>query len=140
MITMKMKKEWFCAPLLALLLVSGSALAYKPMPPSLSLDKDAAEILRNYPLGVIHSREAFAHHGGPVRQINLPNGNRGWLYKVGEEAGIPNVYVLEISRDGYVVDVFHKDVHYRMGHSAMQYQFLSDEEIELRTTGPGPGR
>lgn len=126
--------------LLMLAITSNMAFAFKPMPPKFSLDKDGAEVLRNYPLGVLLSREAFAHHGGPVRKVILPNGNRGWIYIVGEEAGIPNIYVLEISRDGYIVDVLHKDIHYKIGHSAMQYQFLSDREVELRTTGPGPAR
>ena len=123
-----------------MILASTAAVAYKPMPPVFKLENDAAEVLRKYPLGVLHRREAFAHHGGPVKKLTLPNGNSGWLYKVGEQAGIPNVYVLEISREGYVIDVLHKDVHYKAGHSAIQYQFLSDRDVELRTSGPGPGR
>lgn len=130
----------YITALLMLSATSNMAFAYKPMPQVFSLDKDAAVVLRNYPLGILHRDEAFAHHGRLVRTVILPNGNSGWMYKVGEQAGIPNIYVLEISRDGYVVDVLHKDIHYKIGHSALQYQFLSGREIELRTTGPAPTR
>lgn len=111
----------------------------KPMPPRFSFENDPAEVLNNYPLGIINEQDAFAHHGGPVRKVTLPNGKRGWLYKAGEEVGVPSIYVLEFSDDGNVIDVLHKDYRYKIGHSALQYQYLQHIEAELQTLGPGPG-
>jgi hypothetical protein len=126
-----------------LFLISGITTAVpvqKQMPPMFSVQSDPEDILRNYPLGSINMQEAFAHHGGPVRKLMLPNGNRGWLYVTGEEAGIPNIYVLEFSKDGIVVDVLHKSLHYKNGHTALQYQFLQKVTLEPVMTGPGPGK
>lgn len=120
-------------------LVSHAAQPQKQMPPKFSLVTDPAEVLQKYPLGVINEQDAFAHHGGAVRKVTLPNGNTGWLYKAGEEAGVPSIYVLEFSGDGIVIDVLHKDHRYRIGHSALQYQYLQHVEAELQTLGPGPG-
>jgi len=120
-------------------LITGGALAAKQMPPSFSINNEPADVLRNYPLGIIKEKEAFAHHGGPIRKVVLPNGNQGWLYKAGEKAGVPSVYILEISGEGVVIDVLHKDSHYKIGHSALQYQYLSDTNVELKTLGPAPG-
>ena len=64
--------------------------------------------------------------------------NPGWLYKSGEKEGVPSIYVLEFSNDGIVIDVLHKDYRYKIGHSALQYQYLQHVEAELQTTGPGP--
>jgi hypothetical protein len=111
----------------------------KPMPPKFSFANDPAEVLHNYPLGVINEQDAFAHHGGPVRKVKLPNGLQGWLYKAGETEGVPSIYVLEFSNDGIVIDVLHKDYRYRIGHSALQYQYLQHVEAELQTLGPRPG-
>ena len=111
----------------------------KPMPPTFSFRHEPEKILREYPLGLINKQEAFAHHGGPVRKITLPNGNVGWLYSTGEEAGIPELYILQFSDDGKVIDVMHKSLHYKNGHSALQYQFLQGVIPELKMTGPGPG-
>jgi hypothetical protein len=110
------------------------------MPPTFSYESDPAEILHNYPLGVFNEQDSFAHHGGPVRKVMLPNGNRGWLYKAGEEVGVPSIYILQFSSDGIVIDVLHKDHRYKIGHSALQYQYLDHVEMELRTLGPGPGK
>lgn len=111
----------------------------KPMPPVFSLDNDPAEILHEYPLGIITSQDAFAHHGGPVRKVTLPNGNEGWLYKSGENAGVPSIYILQLSKEGLVIDVLHKDYRYKIGHSALQYQYLQHVEADLQTLGPGYG-
>lgn len=113
--------------------------AAKQMPPTFSFENEPAKVLREYPLGTINEQEAFAHHGGPIRKVILPNGNRGWLYKAGETAGVPSVYVLQLSRDGIVIDVLHKDNRYNLGHSALQYQYLSSSNVELRTLGSAPG-
>ena len=112
----------------------------KPKPPAFSIDNEPAEILHNYPLGVITELEAFAFHGSPVRKVTLPSGQPGWLYKAGEKEGIPSVYVLEFSSGGIVIDVLHKDYRYKIGHSALQYQYLQHVEAELQTLGPGPGQ
>ena len=71
--------------------------------------------------------------------MTLPNGRQGWLYKAGEEAGVPSIYVLEFSSDDIVIDVLHKDYRYKIGHSALQYQYLQHVEAELQTLGPGYG-
>ena len=133
-------KSFVIAAVYVYLFTSTGVQAAKQMPPDFSLDKSPDKVLREYPLGVINEQEAFAHHGGPVRKVVLPNGNRGWLYKTGETEGVPSVYVLQLSRDGIVIDVLHKDVHYKIGHSALQYQYLSDTNIELKTLGPAPGK
>ena len=109
------------------------------MPSTFSFNHELENILREYPLGFINKQEAFAHHGDPVRKIILPNGNNGWLYSTGEEAGIPELYILQFSNDGKVIDVMHKSLHYKNGHSALQYQFLQGVTPELRMTSPGPG-
>ena len=139
-----MKREikwlWAVTALLFLWVADGHALEpLKPMPPKFSIDVDPTEVLHNYPLGVITEQDAFAHHGGAVRKVTLPNGNRGWLYTAGEEAGVPSIYVLEFSSEGMVIDVLHKDYRYKIGHSALQHQYLQHVEAELQTLGPGPG-
>ena len=132
--------RWLTAGLLLLCSTAAlSAPVQKSMPPSLSLGSDPAEVLHAYPLGVINEQEAFAHHGGPVRKVTLPNGNAGWLYVAGETEGVPSIYVLEFSQDGVVIDVLHKDHRYKIGHSALQYQYLQHVETELPMLGPGPG-
>jgi hypothetical protein len=111
---------------------------------SMSLHFDASsepgEVLSSYPLGTINRNAAFAHHGTALKKFKLPNGNEGWLYKAGEKAGIPSNYILQFSSEGMVIDVLHKDHRYKIGHSALQYQFLKDMEAKLRTPGPGPGK
>ena len=123
-------------------LLSNIALAGQAkisMPPTFSFNYEPENILREYPLGLINKQEAFAHHGGPLRKLRLPNGNDAWLYSVGEEAGTSELYILQFSREGMVVDVMHKSLHYKKGHSALQYQFLQAVTPELKMTGPGPG-
>ena len=115
-----------------------AAQAKKPMPPKFTYRYQPEQVLSEYPLGVLNKQEAFAHHGGPVRKITLPNGNQGWLYSTGEEAGIPELYILQFSNDDMVIDVMHKSLHYKNGHSALQYQFLQGVTPELKMTGPGP--
>lgn len=126
-----------------IIFVFGTTIAFAgkakpPMPPTLSYATNPVEILRNYPLGVITNQDAFAHHGGPVRKLTLPNGLQGWLYKTGEKVGVPGIYMLQFSNEGVVIDVLHKDHRYKIGHSALQYQILQEMEAEPRTLGPGP--
>ena len=111
----------------------------KPMLPTFSFKQEPEKILCEYQLGLINKQEAFAHHGGPVRKLTLPNGNNGWLYATGEEAGIPELYILQFSNEGLVIDVMHKSMHYKNDHAALQYQFLQGVITELKMTGPGPG-
>ena len=78
------------------IVLSSSAFATqikKQMPPIFSFRNEPEKVLCEYPLGLINKREAFAHHGGPVRKLILPNGNHSWLYSTGEEAGIPEIYI-----------------------------------------------
>jgi hypothetical protein len=117
--------------------VTLAASPASPKPPAYSLENDPAEVLHNFPLGDITEQEAFAHHGGPVRKVTLPNGMKGWLYTAGEEAGAPSIHVPEFSRDGVVIDVLHNSYRYKLGHSALQYQYLQHVEAELQTLGPG---
>ena len=127
---------------ISLLLVSFAPVpvnAAKQMPPGFSFGNDPSEVLGEYPLGIITEQDAFAHHGGPIRKENLPNGNQGWIYKSGEKVGVPSIYVLQFSHDGIVIDVLHKDHRYKIGHSALQYQYLLNKDPMLRSLGPRPG-
>jgi len=132
---------YWIMPLAALLWASAGLAEQpgKPMPPSFSINNDPADVLHGYPLGTLTRQEAFAHHGGPIHKVALPNGTEGWLYLVGEEAGVPNVYVLEFSADGTVIDVLHKSYRYKIGHSALQYQYLQHVDADVQHLGPRPG-
>ena len=125
-----------------LLLIAAPITAYsaKQMSPSFAFGNEPSDILSSYPLGIINEQDAFAHHGGPIRKEALPNGNQGWIYKSGEEVGVPSIYVLQFSPDGIVIDVLHKDHRNEIGHSALQYQFLVDKDPMERILGPGPGQ
>ena len=139
---MNVESKWLWVVLGTLVLWSSSGLAIeqnKPKPPAFSIDSDPAAVLHQYPLGSITKPEAFAFHGGPIHKVTLPNGEEGWLYLVGEEAGVPNVYVLEFSRDGIVIDVLHKSYRYKLGHSALQYQYLQHVDADVKHLGPRPG-
>lgn len=125
------------AGLLLLLATPIAAQSTKQMPPDFAFGNEPSDVLRSYPLGIINEQDAFAHHGGPVRKEVLPNGNQGWIYLSGEEAGVPSFYVLEFLQDGIVMDVLHKDHRYKMGHSALQYQYLVDKD-PMMTLGPNP--
>lgn len=120
--------------------IATAAQAYKSMPPTFSYDQNAEKVLREYPLGLISMGEAFSHHGAPVRKLILPNGNKGWLYSTGRDVYTPNLYILQFSDKDIVIDVLHKSLHYKNGHTALQYQFLQGSEPELKLTGPGPGQ
>lgn len=45
----------------------------------------------------------------------------------------------EFSAGGVVIDVLHMDYRYKIGHSALQYQYLQHLETGLPMLGPGPG-
>lgn len=126
--------------LLLLITVPITVYSAKPMPPTFSFENEVSDILSSYPLGIINEQDAFAHHGGPIRKELLPNGNQAWVYMSGEKAGVPSIYVLQISQDGIVIDVLHKDYRYEIGHSALQYQYLIDLDPMTRVLGPKPGQ
>lgn len=114
------------------------ASAAKQMPPNFAFGNEPRDVLTSYPLGIINEQDAFAHHGAPILKEMLPNGNQGWVYKSGEEAGVPSIYVLQFSGDGIVIDVLHKDHRYKIGHSALQYQYLVNKDPMMSIHGPGP--
>jgi hypothetical protein len=120
--------------------IATAAQAYKSMPPTFSYDQNAAKVLSEYPLGLINMREVISHHGAPVRKLILSNGNKGWLYSTGRDVYTPNLYILQFSDKDIVIDVLHKSLHYKNGHSALKYQFLQGSDPELKLTGPGPGQ
>lgn len=111
------------------------AIAAKEMPPSFAYGNEPHDVLGSYPLGIINEQDAFAHHGGPIRKEILPNGNQGWFYMSGEKAGVPSIYVLQFSHAGVVIDVLHKDHRYKLGHSALQYQYLIDKDPMVKVYG-----
>ena len=125
-----------------MLLVSIPTPAYsvKQKPPDFSFGNEPRNVLRSYPLGTINEQVAFAHHGGPIRKEVLPNGNQGWIYQPGLEFGVPNIYVLQFSGDGVVIDVLHKDYRDKLGNSALQLQYLIDKNPMERILGSAPGR
>jgi len=114
------------------------ASAAKQMPPNFAFGNEPSDVLSSYPLGIINEQEAFAHHGGPIRKEVLPNGNQGWIYMSGERAGVPSIYVLQFSHAGIVIDVLHKDYRYKIGHSALQYQYLIDMDPMVKALGSKP--
>lgn len=139
---MNRDSEWLWVVLSGLVFWSSVGFAIepkKPKPPAFSIENDPAEVLHEYPLGTITKQEAFAYHGGPIHKVTLPNGEEGWLYLVGEQEGVPNVYVLEFSGEGLVLDVLHKSYRYKLGHSALQYQYLQHVDAQVRHLGPRPG-
>ena len=126
---------------LALLFIAPSpAYSAKQMPPNFEFGNEPEDVLSAYPLGVITEQDAFAHHGGPILKETLPNGNQGWIYMSGEEAGVPSIYVLQFSNKGIVIDVLHKDHRYKIGHSALQFQYLIDKDPMSRILESKPSQ
>lgn len=94
---------------------------YPPMPPDFSTKTDMEKALRQYPLGVITKDAAFSHHGQATRKITLPNANEGWVYQVGEGAGL-RTYTLEFNEKGVVTDVLYNEKGRHNGLTALQLQ------------------
>ncbi|MDE2089455.1 MAG: hypothetical protein KGJ12_05490 [Gammaproteobacteria bacterium] len=94
---------------------------YPPMPPDFSAKTDMQEALLKYPLGVINKEAAFSHHGQATRKVTLPNGNEGWVYQVGEGAGL-RTYTLEFNEKGIVTDVLYNEQGRHNGLTALQLQ------------------
>ena len=107
-------------------------LAQVPMPPTFSLSAEPEEVLRAYPLGVITEQAAFSHHGGPHREITLPNGDTGWLYNVGKNEWHRS-YTLVFDGRRRVSDVLYYD-HGKRGRG------LSALLIQSRKYFSGAGR
>lgn len=97
---------------------------HPPMPPVFSATADPEDTLRQYPLGVILNVAAFSHHGPAHRKVKLPNGNEGWVYQVGEGAGL-STYTLELDVKGMVIDVLYNETGHRNGLTALQVQAQS---------------
>ena len=118
-----------------------------PMPPGFSLDQKPQDVLSNYPLGVISSMAAYAHHGHPDQELILPNGLNGWIYELRSKqpattyvqpdgtalnvqdgsAVAPSVrYTLVFGVDDKVIDVLYDDRHRQFGSNALQMQQLAD--------------
>ncbi|MDY6981371.1 MAG: hypothetical protein SV201_15985 [Pseudomonadota bacterium] len=78
-----MNRIWivFCALLWTA--ISTAEPVYLPEPPFFGTGTDPEKVLQDYPLGVITSQAAFAHHGAPEKKISLVNGKEGWVYTVG---------------------------------------------------------
>ncbi len=107
----------------AMLSVFSFAAEQKPpsMPPAFSTGTDMEEALLKYPLGVITKEAAFSHHGQATRKITLPNGDEGWVYRVGEESGL-RTYTLEFNDKGVVTDVLYNEKGRHNGLTALQLQ------------------
>ena len=73
-----------------------AAQAQRPMPPTFSFMYEPEKILHEYPLGLINEAEAFAHHGGPVRKLILPNGNHELEKHIGSIAIFIQIYSYHI--------------------------------------------
>jgi len=130
--------------LTALALGTGQAWASKlPMPPTFSVDADPVTVLKEYPLGVLTRQAVFAHHGQPDEKVTLPNGDRGWVYRVREhgarktyndpsgeartltetrEGSRRMSYTIEFDSRGIVTDVLYNEVGPHDGLSAVQVQ------------------
>jgi hypothetical protein len=94
---------------------------YMPMPPAFSVQADPENTLLEYPLGVITKQAAFSHHGQATRDIKLPNGNAGWVYRLGEESGL-RTYTLEFNGKDQVIDVLYNERGRHNGMTALQVQ------------------
>ena len=94
---------------------------FPPTPPDFSTTTHVQAALLKYPLGVISKEAAFSHHGQATRKVTLPNGNEGWVYQVGEGAGL-RTYTLEFNEKGVVTDVLYKEQGRHNGLSALLLQ------------------
>lgn len=140
-----MNRIWivFCALLWTA--VSVAEPGYLPEPPFFDADTDPETVLQDYPLGVITSQAAFAHHGGPEKKMSLANGKEGWVYTAGyardrktyrlpsgETKSVMETdwslgarqFVLVIDDiDRVVTDVIYKDDGTGIGVTAMELQY-----------------
>jgi len=116
-----------------------------PVPPNLTPQENAEDLLRDYPLDVITELAAHSHHGHPDHKITLPNGLEGWVYEVygdreartyiqpsGSETKVAETPwaspkwsdVLVFGANGTVIDVLYDAKHPELGLSPLQVQRL----------------
>ena len=108
---------------------------FPPMPPSFSTKTNPEEALRKYPLGAITKEAAFSHHGQAIRKVTLPNGNEGWVYQVGEGAGL-RTYTLEFDEKGVVTDVLYNEKGRHNGLTALQVQAQAAKVLGTEAESP----
>jgi len=92
-----------------------------PMPPVFDARTDTERALTEYPLAVITREAAFAHHGKAHREVSLPNGLTGWVYQVGEGAGL-RTYTLVFDAQQKVIDVLYNERGRHNGLTALALQ------------------
>ena len=119
------------------------ALDRLPKPPMFTAGVVPTEILAHYPLRVITKEGAFVHHGQAEEAVELPNGNTGWVYVVGErrmkhtysepsgnketvtehhkDYGMAT-YTLEFGKQGKVIDVIYNERGRHNGLTALGVQ------------------
>jgi len=118
-----------------------------PMPPTFSADADPVTVMTEYPLGVLTRQAIFAHHGQPDRKVTLPNGNRGWIYRVRmrgnqhtyyepdgsartltetREGSRHMRYTIEFDSRGLVTNVLYNEVGPHDGLNAVQVQAATE--------------
>lgn len=113
--------------------------AKKPtMPQRFTLNAKPQEVLTSYPLGVISQQIAFSHHGAAHRRLTLPNGNKAWVYNIGDKEW-HRTYTLVFDSKDRVSDVLYYDhaKYAERGLTALQLQSRSLIVGGTRT-GPGP--
>ena len=147
--------RWMMAISLLFFTTTGQAASpsdsqYLPMPPVFSLDANAEQLLKAYPLGVITKEAAFAHHGQAHNVVTLPNGLEGWVYENSltkqetftmpsgqkretqalEHTNVLSTYTLVFGSDGKVIDVLYRDNRRDDAASALLAQRQSKPDVE----------
>ena len=147
--------RWMMAVSLSFFVTIGQAAPpsesrYLPMPPVFSLDANAEQLLKAYPLGVITKEAAFAHHGQAHNVVTLPNGLEGWVYENSlttqetfsmpsgqkremqalEHTDVLSSYTLVFGSDGKVIDVLYRDNRRDDAASALLAQRQSKPDVE----------
>ena len=147
--------QWMMAVSLLFFATIGQAASpsdrqHLPMPPVFSLDANAEQLLKTYPLGVITKEAAFAHHGQAHNVVRLPNGLEGWVYENSptkqetfsmpsgqtretqtlEHTTVLSTYTLVFDSDGKVIDVLYRDDRRDDTASALLAQRQSKPDVE----------
>ncbi|NIR59490.1 MAG: hypothetical protein GWO02_08185 [Gammaproteobacteria bacterium] len=139
-----MRREWPWGLVTGVTLAAATAAEPPPVPPAFTTDADRVEVLRSYPLGVLDRQAVFSHHGKAHRQVELPNGQQGWVYLVGQArtratyewpsgqaqtvtqtragAGV-RAYTLIFDDGGTVIDVLYNESGRHDGLSALALQW-----------------
>ena len=137
-----MNRIWIVFFALLWTAISTAKPMHLPEPPHFDTDTDPEKVLQDYPLGIITSLAAFAHHGPPDKKMSLANGKEGWGYTVGyardrQTYHLPSgdtkrveetnwalgvrIFTL-VFDDGVVIDVIYKDDGSGIGVTAMELQ------------------